>query len=303
MKRLIRNALIVLMALPALAQAMTAIVYQPQLRDRDVPAASWPHIFEVARSQGFDTLVVQWTRHGDGFTVPADRDWLAARFDDAGKAGLKLVLGLSADPDFFIRQQQPVRVLDGYFRRLSRDDAVLAKYWAARLDPKLISGWYLAAEIDDARWRDADANAVLTKFLSDEARRLRSVLDRPVYASSFFVGNMAPATYASMIGQLGRDSGIRLWVQDGAGTGRLNVAERQVYLDAVSDRANDCQNTAGRGVVYELFIQTGDDTAFKAKPVPVAEARHILDKRAACGGDSVFFSLRYLPALNGVLPY
>ncbi|AOX99716.1 DUF4434 domain-containing protein [Jeongeupia sp. USM3] len=298
-----RWLLAVVLALPALAQAMTAIMYQPQLRDRDVPAASWPHIFGVARAQGFDTLVVQWTQHGDGFTAPADRDWLAARLGDARAAGLTLVLGLGSDQDFFIRQQQPVRVLDGYFRRLKQTNLALARQWAERLGPKAIAGWYLPVEIDDVRWRDADARDVLARYLATEARQLRTVLDKPVYATSFFVGNMAPQTYAGLIRELGRGSGVRLWIQDGAGTGRLNAAERQVYLDAVSDRRNDCQNPAGHGVVYELFVQTGDDSAFKAKPRSPDEARHILAKRAACGGDSVFFSLRYLPALNGVLPY
>ncbi|WP_432720937.1 DUF4434 domain-containing protein [Jeongeupia wiesaeckerbachi] len=303
-RRLTGLLLATLLALPAMAQAMTAIIYQPQLRDRDVPAASWTHIFGVARAQGFDTLVVQWTQHGEGgFTAPADQDWLAARFADADAAGLKLVLGLNSDPDFYIRQQQPARMLTGYLRRLSRDNLSLAKLWAGRLDPALIQGWYLPAEIDDVQWRDADANDVLTHYLSNEAKQLRAVVDRPVYASSFFAGNMAPQTYAQMLRQLEQDSGIRLWVQDGAGTAKLNVAERQVYLDAVSDAGGDCHNPASHGVVYELFVQTGDDTAFRAEPRPVNEARHILGKRADCNRDSVFFSLRYLPALNGVLPY
>ncbi|MBM3114754.1 DUF4434 domain-containing protein [Jeongeupia naejangsanensis] len=296
--------LAVLLALPVMAKAMTAIVYQPQLRDRDVPAASWPHIFGVARAQGFDTLVVQWTRHGEGgFTAAADQDWLAARFADANAAGLKLILGLNSDPDFYIRQQQSARTLTSYLRRLSRDDLNLAKLWAGRLDPALIQGWYLPAEIDDVQWREADTYDVLTNHLSNQVRQLRKVLDRPVYASSFFVGNMAPQTYARMLGQLEQESGVRLWVQDGAGTGKLNVAERQVYLDAVSNVHADCQKPASRGVVFELFVQTGDDTAFRAEPRPLDEARHILAKRAECGRDSVFFSLRYLPALNGALPY
>ncbi|BCL75560.1 hypothetical protein JHS3_12960 [Jeongeupia sp. HS-3] len=301
--RLARFLLLFILGLPAVAQAMTAIIYQPQLRDRDVVPEHWSHIFRTTRAQGFDTLVVQWTRHGDGFSEQADRAWLAARLSDARAAGLQLVIGLSADPDFFIRQQHPARVLDGYFRRTKQADATLARQWLETLGANAISGWYLSAEIDDVRWREPDARDSLIRYLRSAATQLQSVANKPVYMTSFFAGNMAPKSYAALLGQLERASGVRLWVQDGAGTGKLNVAERQLYLDAVSDVGNDCSATTAHGVVYELFRQVGDDTAFRAETRPLDEARRILTKRAACGGDSVFFSLRYLPALNGVLPY
>jgi hypothetical protein len=121
----------------------------------------------------------------------------------------------------------------------------------------------------------------------------KGVAARPVYASSYFGGNMAPERYAEMISGLTENNHLNVWVQDGAGTGKLSAAGRALYLDAVSR----CPNPAARGIVYELFRQTGPDTAFKAEALPAAQAEAIAARRAPCNGDSVFFSLRYLPGL------
>lgn len=297
--RLTRLLLVALLSLPGLAQAMTAIFYQPQLRDRSVADTTWPRIFATARQTGFDTLVVQWTRRGSAFTAPDEQAWLTARLSDARAAGLKLVIGLSSDPDFFIKQQQPSRLLDDYFRSMTRTDVALAQYWIKQLGPEAISGWYLGAEIDDMRWREAGARPHLQSWLSHTRQLLQPLGDKPVYISSFFAGNMAPIQYASMLDQLSQGSGMHIWVQDGAGTAKLNAAERGLYLDTVTR----CQQPAAQGVVYELFIQTGTDTAFSAERRTEQEAQRLLQQRTACGGDSVFFSLRYLPALGSMLSY
>lgn len=286
-----------LLITPAWASAMTALFYQPQSRDRDLAPERWPGMFAAARAEGFDTLVVQWTTYGDAFADDAGHAWLAERIKQARSAGLSVVLGLGSDPDFFTRQEQPVAMLDGYLRRQGHDDALLARRWIDTLGPDAFVGWYLPMEIDDRRWRDDDALQTLERHLAREVIQLRQISDRPVYISSFFAGNMAPERYGEVIKELAQ-TGVGIWVQDGAGPGKLTPAERALYLAQVEG----CPSPAAKGIVYEIFRQTGPDTAFTAEGLPAAEVTRALAQRAPCGGDSLFFELRYLPALVGTLP-
>jgi hypothetical protein len=276
--------------------ATTAIFYQPQLRDREVAQAQWPSVFAQVRARGFDTLVVQWTRYGDAFGDPAGHAWLLQRVREAHAAGLRIVLGLDSDPAFFQRQEASTGDLDDYLRTLSRRNAEVARQWAGDLGTEAIAGWYLPIEIDDRRWRDAAARRPLLDHLAAERRQLDGIARRPVYVTSFFAGNMTPSRYAELLADVQR-SGVRAWVQDGAGTGRLDRGERELYLGA----ASQCAGPHAQGVVYEIFRQTGEDKAFTASALPAVDAGAALAQRAPCGGDSVFFELRYLPGVATVL--
>lgn len=281
---------------PCAVCASTAIVYQPQLRDRDVAQAQWPLIFMQLRAQGFDTLVVQWTEYGDAFSDPRDHAWLLQRVREARAAGLRIVLGLSSDPAFFQRQQVPTAGLGGYLHTLSRRDDAVARRWAGDLGVDAIDGWYLPMEIDDKRWRDPKARAPLQDYLASERRQLERIAPRPVYVTSFFAGNMTPQGYAELLDAVQR-TGVRAWVQDGAGTGRLGEGERKLYLDAVSP----CTETRAHGIVFEIFHQTGADKTFSATALPDAASNTALTQRAPCHGDSIFFELRYLPEMAGIM--
>lgn len=283
--------LAVLALIPGWARASAAIIYQPQRADMLREEAGWPAVFADAHAQGFDTLVVQWVEYGDAFADPAGRDWLQRRLLEARGAGLKLVLGLGGDPAFFRRQQAPTVSLRGYLRSLAAHDLALARLWRARLGDDAIDGWYLPLEVDDARWRDADARALLVAHLRDETARLRALLPRPVHVTAFFAGNMAPQAYAGLVGDLAT-AGVRVWVQDGAGTGRLLPGERRLYLDAVQQ----CPDPAADGVVFELFRQTAHDRVFAAEPLSGRALAEALAQPAGCGGERVFFALRYLQA-------
>jgi hypothetical protein len=84
-------------------------------------------------------------------------------------------------------------------------------------------------------------------------------------------------------------TGVRLWIQDGKGTGALLPTEAQAYLQAMTV----CSDPVVAGVIYELFMQVGPDRAFKANPLARSPLLSTLKKRAPCQGDSIFFSLRY----------
>lgn len=299
MKRLLA---LLLFLLPVNGSAMTALFYQPQTGDRAVDAGRWPALFATVRAQGFDTLVVQWTAHGDVLAGnlafgPDDADghaWLKARLAEARAAGLQLVIGLAADEKFFVRQDIPAHRLDAYLQRLHAHNRQLMAQWRAEPGGDAISGWYLPLEIDDRRWRAEDARAPLHRYLQREVDAAGGL---PVYVSTFFAGNMAPDDYTTLLRQLA-DSGVRLWVQDGAGTGKLGNSERWLYLAPVQR----CESGIAHGIIHELFRQTAPDAAFAAKPVAADSARGVLAQRAPCGKDTLFFELRYLPAINGTLP-
>ncbi|WP_162253129.1 DUF4434 domain-containing protein [Rhodanobacter sp. Soil772] len=279
-----------------LADATTAIFYQPQLRDREVAQAQWPSAFAQVRARGFDTLVVQWTQYGDAFGDPAGHAWLLQRVREAHAAGLRIVLGLDSDPAFFQRQEASPVALDTYLRTLSRRNAEAARRWVDDLGSAAIVGWYLPLEIDDRRWRDPAVRRQLLDYLAAERRQLDGIAQRPVYVTSFFAGNMTPTRYAELLTDVQR-SGVRAWVQDGAGTGRLGRGERELYLGA----ASQCAGSHAHGIVHEIFRQIGEDSAFTAVALSAAEADAALAQRAPCGGDSVFFELRYLPGMATVL--
>lgn len=298
---MVRHALrwlagLTLLLAPLLAAASTAIFYQPQLRDREVAQAQWPSLFAQLHAQGFDTLVVQWTQYGDAFGDPAGHAWLLQRVREARAAGLHIVLGLGSDPAFFQRQEASPVALDDYLLTLSRHNAEVARRWADDLRGETIAGWYLPIEIDDRRWRDLAARKQLQDYLVSERRQLDRIAQRPVYVTSFFAGNMTPSRYAELLADVQR-SGVRVWVQDGAGTGRLDRGERELYLGA----ASQCAGSHAHGIVYEIFRQTGADKAFTASALPAVEASAALAQRAPCEGDSVFFELRYLPEMAEIL--
>lgn len=292
---------VLLVAVPLWAAAATAIIYQPQRRDRDVAQAQWAKLFAEVREQGFDTLVVQWTQFGDAFSSGGEHAWLLQRVRDARAAGLHIVLGLESDPAFFkMLDKKKGDDMAGYLQELARHNAEVAHRWAGDLGSDAIAGWYLPMEIDDVRWNDPKARVQLRDYLSTEQRQLDGILPKPVYVSLFFGGYMTPDLYADLVEDV-QHSGVHAWVQDGAGKqelkNHLEPGARQLYLAA----ASRCGQPHAKGFVYEIFLQTGSDEAFSASALSPAAAGTALSQRAPCEGDSVFFELRYLPIAEGIL--
>lgn len=284
--------------LPAASQAaMRGLIYQPQTRDRAVPPEQWQTMWQTARKDGFDTLVLQWTAHGEAFTDEAGRAWLQARMQQAHDAGLALVIGLHSDPEFFTAQEQQGPALTGYLHELARNDAALALTWRKQLSVP-IAGWYLPMEIDDRRWRERVPRAALLDYLRVEMTGLhKHGAELPVYVTAFTGGFSTPDNFAKLLADASA-TGVRVWWQDGAGTGKLKPAERGLYRTAL----NNCTSPAIAGIVHEAFKQTGSDQDFKAEPLAPAGMRDALDARAPCNGDSVVFELRYLPLAETAAP-
>lgn len=270
--------------------AMTGMIYQPQQRDMTLPNSFWPTTFSDLRKLGFDTLVVQWTQYGDIFSAGVEKQWLRERLLDAVGADLKLVIGLYADPDSFASLEMPTDLLEAYFLKNTAKNIDLARYWEGALPKQNIVGWYLPTEIDDRRWRANSDQRVLATQIKRDVTELRRLTEKPAYITTFFKGHAEPDEYKAMLQEIKRTSEVNIWVQDGVGGKTLLPAETGLYLKPLSE----CGNTPAKGLVFEIFRQIGPDTNFKAEPLSPPSLSKALTQRAPCGGDSVFFSLRYL---------
>ncbi|MCS2148360.1 DUF4434 family protein [Scandinavium manionii] len=289
MKR--RHFLLLLALFSPLACAMNAIFWQPQLRDNSIPPEQWRSLMQNVHQTGFDTLVLQWTRYGEAFSNDKELTLLQMRAKDARAAGLNVIIGLHADPDFFQRQKQTAAALMNYLNRLRVADIQQAKKWSAYAD-----GWYISAEIDDLNWRNPEARAQLRQWLSTTRTQLTAVDNKPVYISSFFAGNMTPESYSRMLAEI-HQLGLQVWVQDGEGVNTLTKPERALYLNASAG----CQSlTPAQGIVYELF-QTLPGKTFTATALSSTELTARLTQKTACDKDRIYFSLRYLPLAKGTL--
>lgn len=288
-----------LLLCPLWAQAFSAVIWQPQLRDQQISASQWQQLMQRLPAQGIDTLVLQWSQYGDTFSQNADQQWLLARTKAARAAGLRLVIGLYADPEFFERQKQPDAAVGDYFNRLRAHDRQLAAQWLKALGAQSISGWYLSAEIDDLRWRTPQSQQALLQWLQQSRADLKQIADKPLAVSSFFVGNMSPEDYRQLIQTLS-SSGVKVWVQDGAGVARLDPAVRQHYLDPLLH----CPSPAAAGVIYERFRPHADGKGFQPLTTVQGNNTAILPAAAVgCAGDSLVFELRYLPQSKGIMAY
>lgn len=294
--------MVCLLATTTHVSAAVSIIYQPLLAHMAIDETAWPKLFQQVRRSGIDTLVFQWTSHGDAFTAGAEAAWLEQRAQDALAADLNLIIGLSADGDTFQRLEQPSAVLPAYFRKIREKDRALVSKWQQLIPDERLSGWYLPLEIDDKRWRlgvDQDALIDYLQHTSAEINGLDS-RKRTIIISSFFTGQMSPQRYAVLTHQIHDRSGINLWIQDGAGVGNLTTAERSLYLTTLT-QCNTNQSPKVQGVIYELFKQVkSKNHTFVAKPLDTAAQTKTLRVRAPCRLDTSYFGLNYLSPLFNV---
>lgn len=294
-----RWCVLLLLMMAPWAHAMNAMIYQPQLRDMSVDKAQWQTLMDKLHDAGFDTLVLQWSEYGSAFSQGAEQQWLMDRARIAHDRGLQIVVGLYADPEFFTRQNQPAKALGNYLNRQRTQDVTVAQRWVDKFGSQNIAGWYLTPELDDLRWRDETSRQIAVKWLTETKQSLLAVANKPVSISSFFAGNMTPDSYRDTVADFAA-AGVKIWVQDGAGVDKLSLRERSLYLNTTVG----CDETSpAAGEVFEIFRQIKGDKAFRAQPASAQEISSVLHQASACGKDKLIFSLRYLPASEGILAY
>lgn len=288
-------SILALLCLTTLSHAMTGIFWQPQLRDKKISDTQWLSLMESVKQQGFDTLIVQWTQYGEALSGQEEQNFLKKRMEAAHSAGLRLIVGLNSDPEFFSLQKQSASVLPNYLKNLKNNDIRQAQYWSEIL-PGKFEGWYISAEIDDVNWRDDSVRIMMEEWLRDTRTELAKIENKPIYISSFFAGNTTPINYTRVITKI-HDIGLNIWIQDGSGTNTLTPAQRAIYL---KESAGCNVNTPAAGIIYELF------SAHSSKPFKVSQKNtdditQLLTTQSQCKKDRIFFSLRYLPVANSIM--
>ena len=261
---------LLLVCLPVAADQR--VIYQPQSRDAVLDAGQWRQLWRDTVGNGGKTLIVQWTRYGDERFGGAD-GWLAASLKEAHAQGLELVLGLYLDSAYYTRIDE-------------LDTGGLAAYWKSQLGDSLaqqrevrqwnlpVAGWYLPMELDDLHFQAAERREALFGQLQEFNRKL----DAPLHLSAFSTGKLAPGVQAAWFGKLA-GLGLKLWWQDGAGTGRLPPLVRADYA-----RSLPCEV----GVIHEAFLQVSSQgQPFRAVPAQPAMG-------AGCH-DQAVFALNYRP--------
>lgn len=273
------------------------VFWQPQERDLRVSNEAWASLMEQIKQQGFNQLILQWTRYGDSFSSLEQINALQEKVSIAVDNGLEPVFGLYLDPEFFSLQKQPTSALNNYLREQRSLSIQQARLWY-KLFGESIAGWYVSAEIDDENWRTVSNQHLLEKWLQETITELHKIKSKPVYISTFFTGKMSPLAYERLLERV-HHLGYQVWVQDGAGVGVLSDSHRNIYLNQVL-QCNPGSVKPVSGVIYEVFDVVSNQP-FIAKPKPDAVIEQLIKKKEGCGAQRLFFSLRYLPASQGVL--
>ncbi|MAY72497.1 MAG: DUF4434 domain-containing protein [Halomonas sp.] len=248
------------------------LFYQPQNRDATLNQHQWQALWQRARENGVDTLIVQWTQYGEE-TFGGAEGWLARALVDAERQGLGLILGLYQDPEYYDTLPDNARFSHYWYQQLAQAGDLqqqIQQQWP--LSPE---GWYLPAELDDWLFHDPGVRQELTRQLTSASQQLAG----PLHLSMFGGGFVTPQVYSAWAEDIA-DSGWQVWWQDDEGARNLEPFMRQAYRDALSCRI---------GVVREAFARTSaTQSAFQASPATPRQRSN------DCHPDAVF-SLRYMP--------
>lgn len=283
---LVLFALLVIHATGSVDHPGPAVMYQPQTRDTDTPPAAWRQLFADLRKEGFETLVLQWTRHGEEDFGGAG-GWLDSVADHAADAGLAVRIGLYWDPDWSHRLTDGHTRLEAYLQATFAGSHRQSEVWSHWQDRDAFAGWYLPVELPDRTFSDQEAR----QSLRDALAELRRDLDAPLAVSSYFQGVQSPTAYARWLSGL-RGTGTHIWVQDGAGASTLSRTTRTRYLDALP---------CSLGVIEEHFLRISEpDEDFRA--IPVHRGNNGPTAVQDCHARTVF-ALRYLRPATGILQF
>ena len=267
---------------PAMSKAQGVLFYQPLNRDRILTSDEWRQIWREAYRRNYKQIVVQWTAFGD---QNFDQDiWLINTLKLANQAGLDLILGLYADPQFSqtILQSGWEDRFDEYWVSLQRRSLSHQK----KLIPVLtthnvpVKGWYFPPELSDRLFTSIRRR----KFVRQELFLMAKQLNRPLHVSAYSLGYLSPQATANWLSSL-QELGLEVWWQDGSGVFDLPAPALQAYRDILP---------CSVGVVREAFIRVSPpDAPFVAEPAQPNDY-------PSCHSSAVF-SLRYMPWVDSLL--
>ncbi|KXF82074.1 hypothetical protein ATN88_19920 [Enterovibrio coralii] len=254
--------------------------------DKALSEVKWKANTHYLHEQGVSSAVVQWTQFGDE-TFGGEHGWLASRLDLWMKQS-PVWFGLYSDPEYFSAIDVPADEQRLYLDALLSKNEETLSAWTTWLDTRRerVAGLYLPFELSDYYFQTTASQHHLNHAL----RRFADNTTHPVAISVFINGVMPPETFAAWISSI-QQTGVKVWLQNGRGTGALPKATVQRYIEALP---------CDVGIIDEIFHQESA-SPFKARPMTDAEKQKAQIAAEACH-PHLTFSFRYWRPMPFPLP-
>lgn len=264
------------------------IFYQPLNQDKLVTQQQWQQLFQAAAVEGYTSLVVQWSRY-DNTDFMAEDAQLPAVLQAAAKHNIKIWLGLSVNADYYKKMQQAEPQRQQYFRQqLAHNLLQLNRLKALQpINAAQFAGWYLPLELNDTDF----ATVEQLRWLFAELALFARSVSEPVAISSFSNGYLSAPDYVYALEQL-TNSGLQLWLQDGAGAGLISQIQRQELLAILP-----CHYA----VIAEQFRQLNSDALLFQARAATEQERALAQQAIKPCHSRIVFSLRYQSFAAGIL--
>jgi hypothetical protein len=164
---------------------------------------------------------------------------LETLLDLADHAGLRVMVGLSQDADYWTRIRQADK-RPYLIERLRKNITVAAELQPLVLKHKSFVGWYISEEIDDVHWNGQEARAALLNYLQQLSTYLHTATPAAAIGISGFANRQTnPAELERFWTALLRRAGAIdiVYFQDGIGVGKLTLDVLPQYYDALRHAA------------------------------------------------------------------
>ncbi|MDF1624036.1 MAG: hypothetical protein P1V33_11265 [Pseudohongiella nitratireducens] len=233
------------------------VFYQPAPTDASVSSAQWQQIWRETKLQGYDAVVVQWSRIGAtdylGWPDTENRTahsegqaWFRRALQLAVAADLQLVLGLYAEADMSetLAGDDAVYYLH---HLLSHSRLQMEKATAWELP---VSAWFIPLGLEDRHLRQP----ALLDEVAQQIRSLKRLTTLPLALNIMSSGLYTPDRFADWLHVLS-DDGLRLWWQPSP----------EVFLPPLVVDAYLQQMGCGVGIVnIQGVVKDQEDEAFRA---------------------------------------
>jgi hypothetical protein len=266
-------------------------------------SSRWDELFQNFHSVGIDELIVQWSVLNGTAIYPshtfrsipnAPLENILARAD---AAGMRVLIGLAHDSDYWAEVQRDPHAVAVYLRKLrAKSDSAARELAPAVTQHSSFAGWYISEEVDDVNWRKTEARTVLFDHLTVLARELKKLTPKAVISiSAFSQAKASPQAYQQFWDEFFQRVQVNaVLFQDGLGVNKLDLHDVPLYLQALRDAADKNGRTVQ--CVVELFSQVAgppiDKSEFRAVPAPIARIREQLETAAKYStGQIVGFSV------------
>ncbi|WP_165907411.1 DUF4434 domain-containing protein [Rheinheimera sp. D18] len=268
--------------------AEKTIFYQPLNQDSVVTQQQWQQLFQASAAAGYTSLVVQWSRYNDTDFLAED-GLLPIVLQAAAQFNFKVWLGLSVNANYFNKMQQAKPQRQQYFRQqLAHNLLQLNRVKALMpVNAGQFAGWYLPLELNDTDFATIEQQHWLSTELALFARSVADPLAISVYSN----GDLTVTDYLNAIQSLAK-TGLKLWLQDGAGAGLISQMQRQQLLTALP---------CNYAVIAEHFRQPHPGALpFRGRAATEQELMLAQQAIKPCHA-TMAFSLRYQPFAVGIL--